>query len=302
VILLPYLAYAPLFIAEDEGYFAEQRLEVEFVKFDRSDEAIPAAAQGDLDVLAGTPKAGLFNAMARGSQIKLVADGGHLAAGGCTTNALMARRDLVEAGELAHPAQLRGRRIALNPASTIEYALEKLLHTAGLTLGDVEMVTIPNPAKLDALGKGSIDLADAGEPWVTRISQAGQGTVWMPTEQVMPGFQISYIAYGPTLLEQNPEAGRRFMVAYLKGVRQLDEGKTERNLDILAEYTGLDRDLLMQVCWPSLHDDGQINVQSVLDFQAWAVDKGYQDSPVTEDQFWDPSFVEYANEVLKSDQ
>jgi NitT/TauT family transport system substrate-binding protein len=298
VLLLPYLCYGPLFIAEDEGYFAEQRLEIEFVKFDRSDEAMPVLAQGHLDVFAGTPKAGLFNAMARGSTIKLVADGGHLATTGCTTNALMARRDLIEAGELDHPAQLKGRRIAMNPANAPEYYLDKLLHTAGLTLGDVETVAIPNPARLDALEKGSIDLADAAEPWVTRISQAGHGVVWMPVQQVIPDFQISYIAYGPTPLEENPEAGRRFMVAYLKGLRQLNEGKTERNLEILAKHTGLDRDLLMQACWPSFHDDGQINVQSVLDFQAWAVEKGYLDSLVTEEQFWDPSFAEYANQVL----
>ena len=84
----------------------------------------------------------------------------------------------------------------------------------------------------------------------------------------------------------------------LKAVRQFNEGKTERNLELLAEFTGLDRELLEQACWPSLRDDGQINVQSILDFQAWAVEKGYLDSPVTEEQFWDPSFVEYASEVL----
>ena len=47
-----------------------------------------------------------------------------------------------------------------------------------------------------------------------------------------------------------------------------------------------------------MRDDGQINLQSVLDFQAWAVEKGYVESPVAEEQLWDPSFVEYANEVL----
>jgi len=39
-------------------------------------------------------------------------------------------------------------------------------------------------------------------------------------------------------------------------------------------------------------------MQSVLDFRSWAVEKGYLDSPVTEEQFWDPSFVEYVNGVL----
>ena len=99
-------------------------------------------------------------------------------------------------------------------------------------------------------------------------------------------------------MEENPDAGRRFMVAYLKAVWQYNQGKTERNLEILAEYTGLDRELLNQACWPTARNDGQINVESILDFQAWAVEKGYLDSLVTEEQFWDPGFVEYANEVL----
>ena len=52
--------------------------------------------------------------------------------------------------------------------------------------------------------------------------------------------------YGPAFLDKDPELGRRFMVAYLQGVKQYNEGKTERNLEILQNYTRLDRDLLKQ--------------------------------------------------------
>ena len=90
------------------------------------------------------------------------------------------------------------------------------------------------------------------------------------------------------------------MVAYLKAVRQYNQGKTERNLAILAEQTGLDQEFLKQACWPAIRDNGEINVQSVLDFQAWAVEKRYLDNSVTENQFWDPSFVEYANQMLET--
>lgn len=90
------------------------------------------------------------------------------------------------------------------------------------------------------------------------------------------------------------------MVAYLKAVRQYNQGKTERNLEILAKHTELDRELLKRACWPSMHNDGRINVRGVLDFQAWAVGKGFLDSPVKEEQFWDPRFVKYANQVLKT--
>ena len=88
------------------------------------------------------------------------------------------------------------------------------------------------------------------------------------------------------------------MVAYLKAVRQLNEGKTERNLEIMAEFSGLDEDFLREACWYDFQDDGSVNAQSILDFQQWAVDKEYLDTVVPEDQFYDPSFIEYADQEL----
>jgi len=299
VLLLPYLMYAPFFIAEEEGYFAEQALQVEFVRMTKSEAAIPILVQGELDVLAAIPKVGLLNAMARGAKIKFVADMGYNPATGCTSNALVARRALVEAGELDSPAQLQGRRIAtISRASFANYRLEKVLNTAGLTLEDVEIVIVPIRARLDAFEKGTIDVSWLGEPWLTRILQAGHTVLWMPVQQVIPNLQLGVIVYGPSLLDENPEAGRRFMVAYLKAVRQYNQGKTDRNLEIIAKHTGLDQELLRQACWMPIREDGQLHLQSVLDFQAWALEKGYLDSTLTEDQLWDPSFAEYANQVL----
>lgn len=300
VVLAPYMVYAPLFIAEEEGYFAEQELQIEFVRLERSAEAIPTLADGKLDVLPANINLGLLSAMVRGADIKFVAGLSYIAFTGCDTSAIVARRALVDSGELNSPAQLKGRRISLRTASVGAYLLEKLLSTAGLAPDDVEIMDIPTAAKPEALEKGTIDLAFASEPWVTRILEAGHAVVWTPAQQVIPDFQTSVMVYGPTLLDENPDAGRRFMIAYLKAVRQYNQGKTERNLEILAKHTGLDRELLTQACWSSFRDDGQINVQSVLDFQAWAVEKGYLDSLVTEGQFWDPSFVEYANQVLNT--
>ncbi len=297
VALFPYISYAPFSIAEKEGYFAEQGIQIEFVQMGFAN-TTPALAQGELDVTAGFISAGTLNAMARGARLKIVADKGYIAPTGCASTALTARRALVEAGELENPAQLKGRRIVMDPATVEGYYVEKLLSTVGLTLEDIEIVDIPTPAELEALEKGTVDLTASSEPWVTRLVQAGHAVLWKPASALIPDFQFAFVLYGPTLLDESPDVGRRFMVAYFKAVRQYNQGKTERNLELLAEFTGLEQELLTQVCWPQFRDNGEINVQSVLDFQAWVVEKGYLDSPVTEEQFWDPSFVEYANEVL----
>jgi NitT/TauT family transport system substrate-binding protein len=130
--------------------------------------------------------------------------------------------------------------------------------------------------------------------------QAGHSCVLAPIQQVMPDAQYSVVLYGPNLLDENPDAGRRFMVAYLKAVRQLARGKTERNRAVLAAQTGLDPAFLEVACWPALRIDGSINSASVLDFQAWAVESGLVEDPVTEGEFWDSSFVEYADRFLES--
>jgi NitT/TauT family transport system substrate-binding protein len=298
VLLLPFLSYAPFLIAEEEGYFAQQGLQVEFVKLIRTDDAIPALVQGKLDVAAGPVSVGILNAMLRGAKIKFVADKGYVAPEGCAYFGLIARRALVEGGELERPTQLQGRRLDVNRVSLEGYYVEKLLKTVGLTINDVEIVDVPPPVESEALEKGTIDLAAMSEPWLTRTLQAEHGVLWMPAQQVIPDFQFAFILYGPILLEKNPDIGKRFMVAYLKAVRQYNQGKTERNLEILAEHTGLDRELLNQACWLPMRNDGRIYVQSVFDFQAWAVEKGFLDSKVTEEQFWDASFVEHANQVL----
>jgi NitT/TauT family transport system substrate-binding protein len=299
--ILPYISYAPFFIATEEGHFAEQGLQVELVRPGNVSEAIVALVQGDLDVAGGTVNCGYLNAMARGAKIRYVADKSYVSPTSCTYAAFIARRALVEAGELDNPAQLSGRRIAIPDsirASVLGYYIEAMLKTTDLTLDDIKIVNLPSPAQMEALEEGTVDLILTGEPWVSRILNAGHAVLWMPVQQVVPDYQHATILYGHTLLEEHPDAGRRFMVAYLKAVRQYNQGKTERNLEIVAEYTGLERELLDQLCLPPIRNDGRINVDSVLDFQAWAVEKGYLDSPVTEEQFWDPSFVEYANEVL----
>jgi len=299
VAILPYLSYSPFFIALDEGFFEEQGLRIKVFKFARSPEVVPALAQGRLDVAGSFMSVSLLNAIARGANIKLVACRSFIDPQGCTYAGLLARRSLVESGDLNNPTQLKGRRIAINEATIEGYLVEKLLKRVDLSLNDIKHGDLPPPTAFAAFEKGSIDLAAESEPWITRTIKAGHVLLWMPMNEVVPDFQFAFLMYGPTLLKKNSEAGKRFMVAYLKALKQLDQGKTDRNLEILSKHTKLDRKLLMEVCWPPFRKNGQIKVESVVEFQSWAVEKGYMEKTVAIEKIWDPSFIEYANQVLK---
>lgn len=293
VVSLPFLSFGPFYIGVEEGYFAEQAIELEFVQLEESADAYPLLAQGKIDVSSGFGS-GYFNLIAQGSPLRVVAGKGYMAAGGCAVNAYVARKELVESGELVDAADLQGLTVSYQIGTMEEYMMEQLLVPAGLTIDDIEGTDVPAPAEIDALSGGGIDLTFEAEPWVTRIVNSGAGVVWKTGPEVAPDFQTAVILYGPSLLDDNPDAGQRFMVAYLKAVRQFNEGPTPRNLEIMAEVTGLEEELLKQVCWSAFHDTGEVSMQTLLDFQTWAVEKGYQDSVIPEEEFWDPSFIEYA--------
>ena len=62
------------FVAHKRGYFAAEGLDVRFQTFDSAARMIPILAAGDLQVGAGGPSAGLYNAIARDIDIRIVAD------------------------------------------------------------------------------------------------------------------------------------------------------------------------------------------------------------------------------------
>jgi NitT/TauT family transport system substrate-binding protein len=100
------------------------------------------------------------------------------------------------------------------------------------------MTEVPHIAEIDALQKGNIDVALAGEPWLSRIQEAGAATVWVRAEDVAPNETFGYVFFGPNLLEKNRDVGRRFMLAYREAIDLYSQGKTERNVAILAAATG----------------------------------------------------------------
>ena len=295
---VPYLSYGPFYIAEAEGYFAEEGIEVEFLRLKGSGRMV-ALAQGDLDAAETLLRASSLNFMARDARVRIVADKGYLARGGCPSAAIVAGKERVISGRLEDPSDIKGLLVAMEETSLEGYYMEKLLGRSGLSLEDIVLVDIPSPAsELEALGKGSLDLVTYSEPWVTRAVESGYGVIWKSAGEIIPDAQYSFVMFGPSLLFEDPGLGKSFMVAYLKGIRQFNMGKTDRNLEILEKVTGLDRDLLKKSCWPAMGSNGRINLEAVLEFQAWAVTRGFMDTPLRGDRIWDSRFVDYGARVL----
>jgi NitT/TauT family transport system substrate-binding protein len=293
-----YLSFAPLAIADAEGRFREQGLDVELVHLTGANDMTPALFRGEIDVGAGMLKPAEFNAIARGATLRIVADKGHFEAGPCVSAALVVRPGFIAVSDAGSPRHLRDARVSAAPLSFAEYVLDTFLAPKGLSLDDVRRVRLPEASAAAALADGSVDIQHMSEPFLTRAVRSGRAVVWKPVVEILPGAQLATIVYGPTLLEKDRGAGVRFLAAYLQGVRQYNRGKTPRNVEIISKETGLDADLVREACWESIREDGRINVESVLQYQRWAVRRGLLDALVPPERFWDPTFLDEANRLL----
>jgi len=291
-----YVSDAPVYIAQEEGYFAEQGLDVELVDFgSSSNEIIPALVAGQLDAAAVGISTSIFNAIYQGNNLKYVADKGFLDPESCVVNAWVAGKQFLESGARANPAMIKGKRVVFAPGGPNEYSMDLLLAQNGLTPADIEPTSIlQSPARVEALRNGSVAVSALAEPWITHAVTSGAGEVWVPFSALMPNFTFGTIVFGATILEDKPEAGTRFMIAYLRGVQQFNQGKTDRNVEIIADFTKTDPEEVKASCWASFKADGTIDTQGMLDFQRWGVEKGYLDGSLELDQFYDPRFVSEA--------
>jgi NitT/TauT family transport system substrate-binding protein len=290
--LIPFLSSAPMFIAIDEGFFKAEGLQVEVIEM-RGNAFVPAMARGDIDVFATLVYAGIFAAIGKGVPMRVVADKSRPTRDGCGADGLLASNKVAERPRSA--TSLRGAKISVSEATAAEYALDSFLERGGLSRGDVKFTYVQRQNAGEALAKGAIDFRMASEPDLANVTRRGDGKLWMKAADMQPELQFATIVFGKSLLADR-ETGRRFLRAYLRGVKRYNEGKTPGNVAIVMRATGLSEDIARAACWTQIRDDGAVNTRALVAFQEWAKRRGYIDRVLEPSEFLDPWFVEHAGE------
>ncbi len=290
------IANAPLFIADEEGFFAREGIKLEFVTLSSDlTQNIPALEQEKVDAIAAQLNVGFFNAVSKGARSRIVVDRGHVDPRSCNFTGIIGRGSLF-GSDNPPAAQLRGRRFAANMVGASGYLLARYLSSKGMTNADVRFVTLPDNVQLQALQRGSIDAVFATEPRLTPSLRGNH--LLAPGNKYTPGLQYSFIVFGPSLLVTHRDLGQRFINAYLRGVRQYNQGKTPRNLDIISRRVQLNADTLRSLCWAPIRNDGSLDTASLLEFQKWGVEQGYQLRTLTESEVTVSDFARKAAATL----
>ena len=262
------------FVAHKRGYFAAEGLDVRFLNFDSAARMITPLASGDLHVGAGGPSAGLYNAIARDIDIRIVADKSRNQTGQGSQK-LLVRKELWDSGKVRSVADLRGMRIAnAAPGSSGATVLYKFLQTANMKAADVNEVFMSTPQMVQALQSGAIDAALPFDPATTLAIRNGYAMSLGNDYDVYPVHQIAVTLYSGKFIKEQPRAAVGFLKAFLRGVRDHNDAlgpdkllsgeKGDAIAAILAEYGPFKdpkvyRSFIIAYCDP----DGQLDMPSI---------------------------------------
>ncbi len=299
---------APFFIAEKKGYFKEQGIHVTLVPFDAGPKMIAPLGTGQLEAAAGAMSAGLFNAVARGIDIKVVADKGS-APPMYDYMPILVQKALVDSGKVKSYADLKGMKVAEaakggSPGSKLNEAMK----TAKLGYKDVDHEYIGYPQHVAALSNGAVAASVTTEPSATQAIERGIA-VRFSKDSLYPDQQIAVLLFGGDFIKKQPEVAKKFMVAYIKGARffngALKDGhfagpNAPELISILTEYSNVKDPALYRKMTPNgIDPDGKLNLESLKKDHEFYKDQGYLEGKATTvEQVVDTSFAEAAVKQL----
>jgi NitT/TauT family transport system substrate-binding protein len=302
------IAYAPVYVAEARGYYREQGIELDYQNVAGGADAVPLLARGDVDLNLAAISAGTFNAFERGLDIKIVAPMGILPLHDSSLP-LLARKELHDNGTLKTPADLRGRKVAVNTKGAIvEYLLTKVLEQNGLALREVEETPLPFPDHANALATGAIDASITAEPFATRALALGSATKWVA--EIAPGKMTTVVMYGGEFMRQQPDVARRWMVATMRGVREIqgpelgvlypDKFYTPENLPVYEQKLGVSAQVIRDQVPYTWDPDLVVQTDFVLDQERVHIQNGVLQlaQPIPAERLVDTSYVDAARQQL----
>jgi NitT/TauT family transport system substrate-binding protein len=298
---------AGIFVAAERGYFTEEGLDVELLTFGNTADQIAASFANQLDVATGTMAANIFNAVGRNVPLRIVADKGSTPGPEWDFAPVMIRKELIDSGRVRDYTDLRGLNVGRASArgNISEIIFVQALAKGGLTLDDVNTTPLTFPDMVLAYANGSVDAGVVIEPFAARIEQMGTAVRWQGSADFYGNQQIAVIIYGPSFMNDRPEVGRRWMTAYLRGVRDFNEAFGPKRqgrdgvVDILIKHTAIkDRDVYDQMRPPGLDPDGKVQVQAIRDDLAYYEQVGLVRERVDVATVLDSSYADYAVQQL----
>ena len=263
---------ALLIIAEKKGFFQQQGLELEVVKFPSGKRALyNGLLNDDVDVdvisLNASPfvmAAFKYDELRTFSSIYIDDN----------THAIVSRRDL----GIHFPADLKGKKIATQEASAVHYFMHQFLIENGIGFDQVDIEFYKAEELVSKLVKGKIDAFSMREPYTSEAQQLLRDNAIVFKEEGV------YTQIG-LLVAKNDYIIKNRLVVYkmLRALKQAEDyfiKNKQQSLKIIAMYLGTEFNVFSDTFGQTEVKLGldQLYIDVSEDFARWAIYKGYADA------------------------
>ncbi len=190
--------YEFLFLADQLGFYAEEGANVRMVEFLSLGDSRRAFERGQVDLFAATPVEVLVASEQSAREVRVF----------YATSISLGPDVIMAAPQIGSVAELRGRRVAIEPGTLDILLLYAALAQSGLTLDDVVLVPMAQAHMPQALQEGLVDAVAVYPPESIEIEQSVAGCAEVTHRCVLfdsgqvPGLIIDMLVTDRAVVEQ----------------------------------------------------------------------------------------------------
>ncbi|HHY47761.1 MAG TPA: ABC transporter substrate-binding protein [Firmicutes bacterium] len=232
---VPY--YAPLYVAKEKGFFAEEGLDVDFYYAAAAD-IVKNVAVGNVEF--GFPNAdAVILAKSQGIPVKVI----HT-----TYQRGLGATIFKKSSGIKEPKDLKGKRVAITSYGSPNYIqLQVLLKKAGLSVKDVKIEIVGTGAIVNALATDQVDAICFSMLRTFELRNRGVDVAEFRSDEFLPSHG-NVLVTSEKLLREKPELARKFIRALDKSLKWIIGGHLDEAINLAVQkyaptYAGQEKSL-----------------------------------------------------------
>ncbi|MCV2394332.1 ABC transporter substrate-binding protein [Actinotalea sp. M2MS4P-6] len=266
--VIPILDVAPIYLGIEQGFFADEGLDVTLETAQGGAAIVPGVVSGQFQ-FGFSNVVSLLLAQSNGLDIKVVASGvASTGEDGADFGAVL----VPEGSDIQSAADLAGKRIAVNTLQNINTTtINKVVSDAGGDPSTIEYVELAFPDIVPAIVAGDVDAGQVVEPFLTIGQGQGLRQVVSNYAATDPNLEVGAYFTSGDYIAQHPDVVERFTKAMNTSLEYADANPDAARA-ILATYTSMDEATQQAVTlprWPT-----EISTESVQLLADLAVQDG----------------------------
>ena len=281
--VLPILDALPMYVAQEQGYFEDENLVVEFVPVTSAAERDQVIQAGQADGMINEVLSTLFY-NSKEPEISIVRYAR------VPTAEYPQFYVLASAGSgISTIHDLKGQDIGISEGTIIEYSTDRLLQAEGLTEDEISTVAVPRiPDRMALLGSGELPAANLPDPLASLAVQSGAQVI--VDDSKYPEYGHSVISFRNEFVNDNEDAVRGFLAALEKAVDDINQDK-EQFSGLLTERSLVPEPLVGSFTVPDFPTASVPPTSQWDDVLDWAVQKGYVEGELDYEESVNDTFL-----------